>query len=82
VAQRQASQPTSVGPGGSGESTAVCNPDEVVTGGGYLGSGNQFFITKDKAEDNSWVVGALNQNAQSQNPVVFTEYAQCAKLGL
>jgi len=45
-------------------------------------SGNQFFITKDKAEDNSWVVGGLNQNTQSQNPVVFTAYAQCTKLGL
>jgi len=59
----------------------VCNSDEVVTGGGHLGGGNQFFITKDKAEGNSWVVGGLNQNTQTQNPVVFTAYAQCAKLG-
>jgi amino acid transporter len=83
ITQRKALQHTLINPGGnSGQSVAVCNLDEIVTGGGYLGGrGEDFYITHNKKrDDKSWLVIGRNNSTNSQNPVELTTFAECAKI--
>ncbi len=72
-----------VSPGGTGSSTASCEPDEVATGGGFLwdGLGN---IENSKIQDtlaapNEWV--ATDDNPASNTAAdVIEAHAVCAKL--
>jgi hypothetical protein len=60
------------------ESKAVCNSDEVVTGGGWLTTGNippspnEIGVVKSNASGNGWVVQMIGMS--------FKAVAECAKL--
>jgi hypothetical protein len=85
VTQRVAEIP--IIPSGTTSGEAECNPDEVVTGGGYeitevvsSGSGGGIILTglktfKEFAVDNSWYI---ETNANLRGPVQV--YAECFKL--
>jgi hypothetical protein len=86
VTQRSAEVPAN--PSGTTEAGAECNPDEVVTGGGYEiselrrvgggGSTSVFINTsfKEFAEDNSWHVEIVNPDLSG----TVTVHAECLKL--
>jgi hypothetical protein len=68
-------------PVGSGlQSVVTCSSDEVVTGGGFLITGDVGTATvfKNRAEGNSWVVSGSGPVGPA--PSVFQAYAECTDL--
>ena len=60
---------------------APCNPDEVVTGGGWDSSGSQFsfpLVIKEFAENNAWHIETAFVSPSTEGPL--TVYAECLSL--
>jgi hypothetical protein len=71
--------------GGVYSVTAPCNPDEVVTGGGYdfsmlTGAASAGSITKEFAVGNAWYVETLNFPPEFNVEDAMTVYAECLKM--
>jgi hypothetical protein len=58
---------------------ATCNPDEVVTGGGFMVTEDLGTVLKSRAEGNSWVVSGSDLSV-GPDQSTFQAYAECAHL--
>jgi hypothetical protein len=65
-------------PGANDFATATCEPDEVLTGGGYIASPVLRVVSNVRDGDsNSWLAGASNEGSTNQ---IIVAVAQCAKI--
>jgi hypothetical protein len=64
--------------GGIYSVNAPCNPDEVITGGGWDMSGLGDFVIKEFAVGNAWHIETLFLDSSIEGPM--TVYAECLKL--